>query len=55
MSAYFHEILRAQHRELKKELKDKGIEMPKRGRKAVDLENIELKRKLLAKPIPKDE
>ena len=45
MSAYFHKILREQHRQLKEQLKD--IELPKRGRKELDRINRELKKELL--------
>ena len=47
MSAYFNTILRKMHEDLKQELKDKGIEIPKRGRKELERINRELKRELL--------
>lgn len=47
MSAYFNKVLRKMHQDLKQELKDKGIEIPRRGRKEVERVNRELKRELL--------
>lgn len=54
MSAYFQNILQQLHKDTRQELATKNIEVPRRGKRELQLINRELKRQLFHKDTTHD-